>query len=70
MSGKNQNINNNGSEYAQKELACCVESNQASQRNFRRVMSLMRINDELQKEILELRKKGCSEGILNNKCQK
>ena len=65
-----KNMNKNDLKYDQKELACGAEGNQKNQHNFRRIMSLLRINDELQKEIVELKKKGCSEGILNNKCQK
>jgi len=66
----NKNMNKNDLEYDQNDLTCGVEESQKNQHNFRRIMSLLRINDELQKEILKLKQKDCSEGIPNNKCQK
>jgi len=64
-----KNRNKNDSKCAQKESDCGVENNQTNQRNFRRVMSLLKINDELRKEILELKKKDCIKGLPNNKCE-
>ena len=63
----NKHINKKDVEYDQKGLACDVENKQKNQRNFRRVMSLLRINDELKKEIIELKKEDFSDEISDNK---